>query len=192
MNNFKLIEYRLWGHSTLDGDGDIKFGSEICTNDHYAYTFYVEEYNLSYSPNIRPNDYWQDYIVSAVRHDVGEVKILTFDLRLDVDLYIFCDPIRFQRIGVIRAGQTALELLPQHTTGGHAWGYSGGGVFNTCNAIWGDISGNHTMERNFPDSVVDLFGTEGLLPQNGHFAIPADVIRSFAETNHTGPFEIEL
>ena len=178
--DYEVTNYVLSDYSTLDDDHG--FGPEICTSDQYAYILLPEIDIFTYVPQHRPGDFLNNRVVSAVNFSSPNIKILTLgDMGNEDDLYIFCEPIRFQRIGVIRRGSDIMENLPRHPQGGQTWGYCGGGPGNTCDVIWGDIIGKQSFSWEYPKGLGTLFDVKGVLPQDAHFAISATVIKLFAE-----------
>ncbi|MDM8527994.1 hypothetical protein QUF58_07240 [Anaerolineales bacterium HSG24] len=116
MTTINITEYTLSTYSTLDiyDDEENPFGPEICTDDHYAYVLKTKTVDCPYTPNPRPNDFWEGKVVSAVAWWTSGLHLLTIEeyFKGDSDLYLFCHPICTHRIGVIRSGQTA--LVPDH------------------------------------------------------------------------------
>ena len=184
---YTLIEYVLTGETTLDTPEN--FGDEICTDDRYAHILDVETHSLPYLPPLRPGDFWRERVVSAISYQVSGMIILTLGYSYHLyreldDIYIFCKPLRPNRIGVIRAKQEIMKTLPSHPDGGHTWGYGGSGPGNTCESIWTDMASKPILgilKRNYPAGLNDLFRVDGVLPQDATFAIPARVIQRFID-----------
>ena len=183
-----VVEYQLTGYRTYDfsdhSSQDVdSYSPEMCTIEKYAYVITSMMYNVAYAPYPRPGDFWKEHVVSAISYNPQSINVLTIgeNYEFGEDIYIFCDPIRFRRIGVIRKGGDLMENLPRHPSGYHSWGNLGTGSANTCDIIWADITKRPLEKRNYPKGLNKLFRVIGMLPQEGSFAIPVNVVKRFVE-----------